>query len=153
MNACCTACCGVPESLARTVKLEAPAVVGVPAIAPEPFMDNPAGKVPLLTLQVMVPTPPLDCRLALYAVLTTPLGRAVVVMASLGLIVMLSDWFTVCGGVPESVAVAVKLVAPAAVGVPEISPAPLKFNPPGKLPLVTLQLIVPVPPEAASAAL
>lgn len=51
--------------MARTVKLEAPAVVGVPEIAPAPFMDNPAGKVPLATLQVMVPTPPLDCKLAL----------------------------------------------------------------------------------------
>jgi hypothetical protein len=66
---------------------------------------------------------------------------------------MLSDWFTVCGGVPESVAVTVKGTVPAAVGVPEMAPAPLKFNPPGKLPLVTLQLIVPVPPEAASEAL
>jgi hypothetical protein len=66
--------------------------------------------------------------------------------------VMLSGWFTVCGGVPESVAVTVKLVVPAAVGVPEMA-EPLKLSPAGKLPVVALQLIVPVPPEAASPAL
>jgi hypothetical protein len=115
-------------------------------------MLKPAGKVPLAALQVMVPTPPLDCKLALYAVLTTPLGRAVVVTVSWGLMVMLSDWFAVCGGVPESVAVTVKLVTPAAVGVPEMLD-PLRLNPAGRLPVVKLQLIVPVPPEDASEAL
>lgn len=80
------------------------------------------------------------------------MGRAVVVMTSLGLMVMLRDWFTVCGGVPESVAVTVKLLDPAAVGVPEM-PDPLKLSPAGKFPLLTLQPIVPVPPEAAKAAL
>jgi len=54
--------------------------------------------------------------------------------------------------VPESVAVTVKLVVPAAVGVPEMA-EPLKLSPAGKLPVVALQLIVPVPPEAASPAL
>ena len=82
----------------------------------------------------------------------TPLGSVVVVILSLGLMVMLSDWFTVCGGVPESVAVTVKGTVPAAVGVPEM-PEPLKLSPAGKFPLLTLQLIVPVPPEAAKAAL
>jgi hypothetical protein len=54
--------------------------------------------------------------------------------------------------VPESVAVTVKGTVPAAVGVPEM-PEPLKLSPAGKFPLLTLQLIVPVPPEAAKAAL
>ena len=139
--------------MAVTVKFEAPAAVGVPKIAPALLMVRPAGKEPLVTLKVMAPTPPLACTLALYAVPTTPLGRLVVVMTSWGLMVMLSDWFTVCGGVPESVAVTVKGTVPAAVGVPEIAPAPLKLSPAGGLPLVTLQVIVPVPPEAASAAL
>ena len=80
----------MPESLAWTVKLEVPAVVGVPEIAPAPLMANPAGKLPEETLQVMVPTPPLDWRVAVYAALTTPLGRVVVVMTSLGLMVMVN---------------------------------------------------------------
>ena len=73
--------------------------------------------------------------------------------ASWGLIVMVSAWLAVWGGVPESVAVAVNAKLPAAVGVPEISPEPLKVKPPGKLPLLTLQLTVPVPPEDASVVL
>jgi len=135
------------------VKSEVPAVVGVPLIVPLPLKANPAGKVPEETLHVMVPAPPLDWRLALYAVLTTPLGREVVVITSFGLMVMFSDWFAVWGGVPESVAVTVNLLVPAVVGVPEISPELLKLNPAGKLPEVTLQLMAPVPPEAASVAL
>lgn len=71
------------------------------------------------------------------------------VMISWGLMVIPSDWLAVCGGVPESVAVTVKVVAPTAVGVPEMA-APLKLSPAGRLPLVTLQVIVPVPPEEVS---
>ena len=77
-------CCGVPESLAVTVKLVVPAVVGVPEIVPVLLKFNPAGKLPLVTLQVMVPVPPATCNVALYAVLTTPSGRDVVVMVSPG---------------------------------------------------------------------
>jgi hypothetical protein len=126
--------------------------VGVPEITPELLIANPAGKLPEDTVQVMVPTPPLDWRLALYAALTTPEGRVVVVMTSSGLMVMVNACFAVWGGVPESVAVTVKFVVPAAVGVPEMSPAPLRVNPAGSFPVVTLQLIAPVPPEAASEA-
>lgn len=64
LSACCTLCCGVPESLAVTVKFEVPAAVGVPEIAPAVLMVNPAGKEPLVTLRVMAPTPPLVCTLA-----------------------------------------------------------------------------------------
>lgn len=139
--------------MAVTVKLEVPVVVGVPEIVPELLNVNPAGKLPL-SLQVMVPTPPVDCSAALYGVLTTPLGRDVVVMASRGLIVMLSAWFTVCGGEPESVAVTVKLVAPPAVGVPEIAPVEgLSDNPAGSEPLVMLKVKGDVPPETATEAL
>ena len=66
---------------------------------------------------------------------------------------MLRAWLAVCGGVPESVAVTVKVLVPAAVGVPEMAPELLKFSPAGKLPLLTLQLMAPVPPEAVSVAL
>lgn len=51
-------------------------------------------------------------------------------------------------------AVTVKFVVAAVVGVPEIIPEVLKLNPPGKLlPLARLQLIVPVPPALWSVAL
>ena len=139
--------------MASTVKLELPAALGVPEIVPELLRVNPAGKLPEATLHLIVPTPPLDWRLALYAALTTPLGRELVVITSMALMVMLSDWFAVWGGVPESVAVTVNLLAPAAVGVPEMTPELLKLSPPGKLPEVTLQLMEPVPPVAATDAL
>lgn len=48
----------------------------------------------------------------------------------------------------ESVAVTVNVVVPAVVGLPAIV-APLKLSPDGRLPVVTLQLMVPVPPVAA----
>ena len=138
--------------MAVTVKLTAPAVVGVPDMAPEELILNPGGKLPVVTLQAMVPTPPLLCKLSEYAVLTTPFGRAAVVIASWGLMVMLRACFTLCGGLPESVAVTVKLDVPALVGVPEMA-EPLTVNPAGNVPAVTLQLMAPVPPEAASEAL
>ena len=52
---------GVSESVTFTVKLIAPVVVpvGVPAIAPvDAFRVSPAGKLPLETLHVSVPAPP-----------------------------------------------------------------------------------------------
>lgn len=139
--------------MAWTVKLEVPAVVGVPLIVPLPLKANPAGKLPEETLHVMVPAPPLDARVVLYAVLTKPLGREVEVMTSLELMVMVNACLAVWGGVLESVAVTVKFVVPAAVGVPEMSPESLRVNPPGRFPVVTRQLMEPVPPDAASEAL
>lgn len=64
-------------------KVAMAAVVGMPEIAPAAPKVSPAGNVPLATLQVMVPTPPLDARLALYAVPTTPLDMVAVVRALL----------------------------------------------------------------------
>jgi len=140
--------------LAVTVKLEPPPVVGVPEIAPEVLKLNPAGKLPVVTLQVMVPTPPVACNVVLYAVLTTPLGKDAVVMVSKGLMVMLNDWFTVCCGVPESAAVTVKVVVPGVVGVPVIAPEEgFRVAHPGSEPTVMLQVMGVVPPEAATVAL
>ena len=139
--------------MAVTVKLEAPAVVGVPEIAPALLRVNPAGRVPVVTLQAAVPTPPVDCNAALYAVPTTPLGTDAVVMASKALIVMLKDWVAVSWGELESVAVTLKVEVPAVVGEPEIMPELPKFNPPGKVPVVKLQVIAPLPPTDATGAL
>ena len=47
------------ESVTLTVKLEVPAVVGVPEIVPELLNDSPAGKDdPVAALQVSAPAPP-----------------------------------------------------------------------------------------------
>lgn len=69
-------------------------------------------------------------------VVVTLNGGAVTVMLRLAVVVA-------CVGVCESVAVRVKLVGPVMLplGVPEITPvALLKFNPAGRLPVVTAQV-------------
>ncbi len=51
---------------------------------------------------------------------------------------------------PLSVTFTVKLLAPAAVGVPEIVPLAASVNPPGSAPLAIVHAYGGVPPEAAS---
>lgn len=134
-----------------------PVAEGVPEIVPEPpdvpCNCSPDGSEPLVTLQVIGSVPPLVWMFWLYAVPTVPLGNDVVVMLNTGLTVMLRAWLLVCGGVPELVAVTVKFVVPAVVGVPEIVPELINVNPAGKLPGVVLQVIVPTPPALCSVAL
>jgi hypothetical protein len=49
------------ESITFTVKLAVPVAVGVPAIAPVLLVSfSPAGRVPLLTLKVRAPAPPVS---------------------------------------------------------------------------------------------
>lgn len=120
---------------------------------PWPCSRRPAGSEPLLTAQLIGGVPPLVVMVWLYAVPALPLGRVVVVILNGGLMVMLKAWFTLCGGVPESFAVTVNFAVPAVVGVPEIAPELFKFNPAGKLPVVTVQVTVPVPPELCREAL
>jgi hypothetical protein len=66
LNCFVAICCGMPESVACTVKLDIPAVVGVPVIAPvAAFKVRPAGKVPTETAHDTAGVPPLDCSVAL----------------------------------------------------------------------------------------
>jgi hypothetical protein len=58
-------CAGVPESVAVTEKLEVPVAVGVPLIAPAALNSNPVGNVPVETVQVTVPVPPVLWSVAL----------------------------------------------------------------------------------------
>ena len=71
-------------------------------------------------------------------------------IVSLALIVMLRVAVAILAGVEESVTVTVKLEVPAAVGVPEITPAPLNVRPAGSVPDVTAQVYGAVPEEAAN---
>jgi hypothetical protein len=59
----------------------------------------------------------------------------------------------ISGVFSESSAWTVKLVSPAAVGVPVITPALLNVSPVGRVPLETDQVYVPEPPVAARVAL
>src|ERR1700683_376249 len=58
-----------------------------------------------------------------------------------------------CGVDSESSAWTLKLLSPAVVGVPVITPALLNVSPVGRFPLATDQVYVPEPPVAARVAL
>ena len=80
-----------------------------------------------------------------------PAGSDVVVIASVAaLMTNVEARVAVCAGVPESVAVIVNVLVPAAVGVPERTPALLRLRPGGKVPAVTVQVYGAVPPVATS---
>src|SRR5215471_9384983 len=104
---------------------------------------NPAGKVPLVRVQVYGVVPPLAASVALYAMFTSPSGNEVVVIAKVaGVIVSVKLTVFVCAGVSESFTcnVSGKLLA-AAVGVPLMTPVELfRFSPLGSVPLVSVQV-------------
>ena len=79
-------------SVTCTLKLNVPAVVGVPEIFAE-ARESPAGKEdPVVRLQVSVPAPPVAANVALYAVPTVPSVSVVVVMLGVGLITTWVDF-------------------------------------------------------------
>jgi hypothetical protein len=121
-------------------------------------MDNPAGNDPEASVQEIVPTPPVACTVAVYAVPTTPPGRELVVIVSGGGAEMAIVSCCVAEAGPpcapeESVTLTVNVELAAVVGVPEIAPEVLKDNPAGNDdPDAKVQLSVPAPPVAASVA-
>ena len=107
-------------SVASIVKLYEPATVGVPVIAPVAVSsDNPAGSDPNDTENAIGAVPPDVATVWLYDVLSSGTGSVAVVMLTAAAMVPLYA----CDAVTEfaSVAVTVKLYAPAAVGVPLIA--------------------------------
>jgi hypothetical protein len=65
-----------------------------------------------------------------------------------GLTEMLSCFGAVSAGLPESATWTVKVDVPVAVGVPEITPPPLRLTPLGSVPEAKLHVRVPAPPLA-----
>ena len=77
------ACVALPEALSATctVKLAAPAVVGVPLIVPVVELSaRPAGRAPPVTDQLYGLVPPVAVSVCEYGVLTVPLGSGDVVV-------------------------------------------------------------------------
>jgi hypothetical protein len=74
----------------------------------------------------------------------------VVVIARAGATTKVAARVAVPGVDAESVAVMVNVAVPAAVGVPEKTPAELSMRPLGSVPAVTVQVYGGVPPPAAS---
>ncbi len=146
-------CEAVYPALSRTcaVKLLAPAVVGVPVMAPLGAKVSPAGGDPPVTDHVYGGAPPDAASVAEYEAPTTP-------GASGEKVVIASAAFTVKTKLREAVypalsrTCAVKLLAPAVVGVPVIAPLGAKVSPAGGDPPVTDHVYGGAPPDAANAA-
>jgi hypothetical protein len=128
-------------SVTVAVKFEVPFAVGVPEIMPVVAARvSPAGSVPAVIDQVYAGVPPLAVIGFEYAVPTAPEGSVALIVNAGGAAVATtieSCTDLVCAGLPASVTVAVKLVVPLAVGVPEITPvAAASDRPAGRLPVV-----------------
>src|SRR3989304_489177 len=135
-------------SVARTVKLDVPPVVGVPLITPVPLLRvSPKGRLPATIAHVTGDLPPVDVSVWLYARFTVPSDNSVVVTDSAAYTVIesaLSEYAPLA-----SITRTVKFDVPAAVGVPLITPvAVFRFNPAGRLPVATDQLYGVLPPVA-----
>ena len=145
---CCVATCD-PESVAFTVNVLEPAVVGVPAKTPEVFIVTPAGNVPAEIVQLTGAVPPLNVIVALYACVTVPLGKeAVVICSGGGLMTRVNARCAVCAALSVTFMVTPKL--PATVGVPEIVPPEESVTPVGSAPAITEYVYGVVPPVEAS---
>ena len=122
------------SSITWTVKLLVPAVVGVPLITPvEAFKLNPAGRTPIVILQLYGVLPPEAVRVWLYTLPTLPSARVAVVTLTLPNIVIASALLAVAPF--ASVTCTVKLLVPAAVGVPLITPIDVfRLKPAGSVP-------------------
>ena len=129
---------GFAESVAFTVTVEVPAVVGVP-LTVQPVSVRPAGNVPLVIVQAYGETPPLTLIGAEYGTFTVPSGSVDVVSVSgAGAMVIVSGPVVVSTGFAESVAFTVTVDAPAVVGVP-LTTQPVSFKPAGSVPFVIAQ--------------
>jgi len=121
------------ESTAFAVKLNVPAVVGAPVMAPVvAFNVRPAGRLPEEIENVYGPTPPIATSAELYATPTwavTP-GQASAIGADTVIVQL------VVAAVPvESTSLTVKLNVPAVVGVPAMAPVVVfSVRPGGRLP-------------------
>ena len=138
----------VPPPVTCTVKLDVPAVVGVPLKTPAEDSVSPAGSVPEVTDQLYGGVPPVAASVWLYALPTVPAGSGltVVIDSAAGSTVTANAFVAV----PPPVTCTVKLDVPAALGVPLKTPAEDSVNPAGSVPEVTDQLYGGVPPVAAS---
>ncbi len=118
------------------------------------FKARPAGNAPVVTDHLYGPTPPLACRVALYAAPVVVFVKDVVVITKGGgATVNVNDCDATAAVDAESLTETVMLKDPVAVGVPEMVPVPASSaNPVGNAPLVMDQVYGVTPPVACSLA-
>ena len=138
-----------PAPTTFAVKLDVPAVVGVPPIAPvEALRDRPAGSEPEARDQVNGPVPE-AVRVAAYAEETVPLGRLDVVIEIVPAVTIVMARALVADLPPAPTTLTLKVFLPVAVGVPEMTPVDaFSVSPVGSVPDPTTMDHVngPVPP-------
>ncbi len=124
------------KSVTRAVKLEVPAVVGVPEISPVAALSvNPAGSEPVLLDHVYGGVPPVAVKVCEYGMPIVSAGREAVVTVRAGLIDMVNAWLAVARVLSRTVTV--NPVMPRVVGVPEITPVEvLSIRPAGSEPVI-----------------
>jgi hypothetical protein len=135
----CVAVCGVASlSVTFTVNDVAPAVLGVPVMAPvDGFKFNPPGSAPTLIEYVYAGVPPAAVQLPVYTTFTrAPAGKLQVNVKMAGATAKLAiARVAVCAGAPLSVTFTVNDVVPAVLGIPVMAPVDgFKFNPAGNAP-------------------
>ena len=114
--------------------------------------DRPAGRLPVAILHTYGVLPPLATSVCVYDMLTVPSDRDAVAIERAEYIVI--DNARVATAPLLSVTCTVKLLVPAVVGVPLITPvALLRVNPAGSVPTVILHIYGVLPPLAISVAL
>ena len=131
------------ESDTFTIKLVVPAVVGVPEITPWGDSKSPFGNADTLDkLHTYGGVPPLAVSVCEYAVPTRPAGKPVLVITKGTTTFIPKLTLAVAGATgSESCTRTVKLLVPACVGVPEITPVDLfRVSPPGSEPAVMLNV-------------
>jgi hypothetical protein len=119
-----------------------PVADGVPLIVPlEAPSVKPVGKDPLTRVQVYGGSPPAPARVWLYGPLTAPLanGELVVIVRADSIVKLYCCVADNCG-LLLSVALAVKLNGPVAVGVPLRVPPELSVIPAGSAPALTVHV-------------
>jgi len=147
LKAFCAFCCAL--SVTPIVKLNVPAVVGVPRSIPLDERVSPAGNDPGRKDQVYGGDPPVALKVWEYAIPTVPEGSAGVFVIDSGVVIVRLKAFDVpCDGALLSVTRIVKLNEPSAVGVPLIAPLDERFNPCGNEPEASAQLYGLMPPVA-----
>jgi hypothetical protein len=140
-----------PLSVTFTVKFDVPNAVGVPDMVPPAERVSPAGKVPTDTVQVNGGVPPTAFKLCEYGVPSVACGSGLPLMDNAAGLTAI-DRPAVVVRAPLSVTLTVKLDDPAAVGVPDIVPAPDNVRPAGKAPAEMVHVYGVVPPAALSPA-
>ena len=126
-------------SVAVTVKLNVPLVVGVPVNAPPLASVKPPGKLPVVTLNVYGAVPPDAVRGWPYSVPAKPFIKAAGFTVRVGQLMMFRVYARVPLQLLASVAITVKLNVPDAVGVPLSKPLLAKLRPDGKAPAVSVK--------------